>query len=166
MKKIYTLIFCTLSAMTLFSACTTADTKDTAKMPSVTAEEAVEKAEKAEKETPSASFPLFTDVARSKNSWVSPEFTAAPSNGQYIRYHHENKTEETIRMYLHRTDSGKDIIVSKIDVESYADIYATYGETDSGSGTYYIKIEAFPSGGQINGNVSVEQYQHNPDDAI
>lgn len=96
------------------------------------------------------------------NSAQTTKFTATSSNGNYIRFWYQNNASASARVYLIRTDSGKEVIVGTIEVSGNggqkADVY--YNSTAS-SGTYYILIEA-SDGGSISGNVSAAQYQVNP----
>lgn len=101
---------------------------------------------------------LFSDKTYSENGqWDSAQFTATSGNGNYIYYWHQNDTSEPVKVYLYRTDSGKDVLVSSMDVtDQNSNVYFAQ---DAGSGTYKIVVEAYVSGGLISGSIAVWQYK-------
>ena len=107
---------------------------------------------------------LFNDTAYARRNgvWTSVEFSAAPSNGNYIRYWHKNDTGEDVRVYLYRTDGRTTTRVSSMTVKANDQNRAVYYNSTAGSGTYKIVIEAYVSGGMINGDVSAAQYKTRP----
>lgn len=108
---------------------------------------------------------IFSNTAYSTNgSWSSEKFSATKDNGKYIRFWHDNTTGEKVAVYLYRVDSGKTKKVASMKIGAHSGKSAVYSDKDSGSGTYYIKIEAYESGGLIDGTVSVAQYDEYPTD--
>lgn len=106
---------------------------------------------------------LFDDTASSRNGqWTSSEFTATSSNGNYIRFWHRNDTNEKVKVYLYRTDSGRDLVVSTIYVDANDQNSKVYYDRNASSGTYKIVIEAYVSGGRVSGDVAAAQYKTNP----
>lgn len=106
---------------------------------------------------------LFKDVTYSRHGqWTSSKFTATPSNGNYIRFWHENDTGEAVRVYLYRTDSGENVLVSSMEVEENSQDSKVYYDETAGSGTYEIVVEAYVSGGLITGNIAVSQCKTDP----
>lgn len=109
---------------------------------------------------------IFTDTAYSTNGkWSSSEYSATSSNGDYIRYWHKNNTNEKVKVYLYRTDTKYNTnYVSMMTVNANdqgSKVY--YSPRSSSSGTYKITIEAYESGGEVNGDVSLAQYSTHPD---
>lgn len=107
---------------------------------------------------------LFDDYASSRNgTWTSSEFTATPSNGDFIRFWHENTTSESVKVYLYRLDTIFPTFPVKImEVPANSNKSMVFNGQNAGSGTYQIKIEAYVSGGSVAGDVSVAQYITNP----
>lgn len=111
---------------------------------------------------------LFDDYASSRNgTWTSSEFTATPSNGNYIRFWHDNTTDEAVRVYLYLADAkiGSvqiDFPVKMLEVPAHSNKSTVYNAPSAGSGRYFVKIEAYVSGGSVAGDVSVAQYTTNP----
>lgn len=96
------------------------------------------------------------------NSWRSTEFTASPSNGNYIRFAYTNYASESATVSLVRTDLSSEFTVRSMSVEGGGyDHRVCYGNTLS-QGTYYLYIEA-SDGGTISGNIAAAQYRTNPD---
>lgn len=109
------------------------------------------------------SISLFTDGTYSENGeWTSPEFTATSSNGNYIRYWHQNHTAEDVKVYLYRTDSGKSVLISSMQVPQNDQNAKVYYAENAGSGTYKIVVEAYVSGGLVSGSAVVSQYKTSP----
>lgn len=108
---------------------------------------------------------LFNDYASSRNgTWTSVEFTATPSNGDFIRFWHENTTDESVKVYLYRLDTMFPTFPVKIlEVPANSNKSMVFNGLNAGSGTYQIKIEAYVSGGSIAGDVSAAQYTTNPE---
>lgn len=101
---------------------------------------------------------LFKDMAYSRHGqWTSSKFTATSSNGNYIRYWHKNDTGEAVKVYLYRTDSGEEVLVSSMKIGDNSQDSKVYYDKTAGSGTYEIIVEAYVSGGLITGNVAVSQ---------
>ena len=97
------------------------------------------------------------------NSWRSTEFTASPSNGNYIRFAYTNYASESATVSLVRTDLSTEFTVRSMLVKGGGYDHETcYGNTLS-QGTYYLYIEATESGGTVSGNVAAAQYRTNPD---
>ena len=106
---------------------------------------------------------IFTNTASSDNGrWDSSEFSATASNGNYIRFWHDNTTDEDVKVYLYKTDSGTDVRVKSMTVPANSSLSEVYYSSKAGSGTYKIVIEATVSGGDINGAVNVAQYVTRP----
>ena len=106
---------------------------------------------------------LFEDEAYStKGTWTSVEFAAASSNGNYIRYWHQNNTNEEVKVYLYRTDKSTTTFVSSMTVEANDQNSKVYYNSTAGSGTYKIVVEAYVSGGTVDGDVAAAQYKTRP----
>lgn len=102
---------------------------------------------------------LFEDSIYSTNgTWTSPEFAAAPSNGNYIRYWFQNNTNEDVKVYLYRTDKSTSEYALMMIVGANDQNYTIYHNSTAGSGTYKIVVEAYTSGSIISGNVAAAQY--------
>ncbi len=89
--------------------------------------------------------------------WRSNPFGAAQGCGDTIRVDHENETDERVIVYLHRTDSGRDVLVEQLSVEGRTQDGMRYQAADADRGTYYLKISAIASGGAIRGSISAVQ---------
>ncbi len=106
---------------------------------------------------------LFEDSIYSTNgTWTSPEFAAASSNGNYIRYWFQNNTNEDVRVYFYRTDKSTSEYASMMIVSANDQNYAIYHNSTAGSGTYKIVVEAYTSGNIISGDVAAAQYISRP----
>lgn len=106
---------------------------------------------------------LFDDTASSRNGqWTSSEFTATPTSGNYIRIWHQNDTNEKVKVYLYRTESGRDKVALLIYVDANDQASGIYHSSDASSGTYKIVIEAYVSGGSVSGDVAAAQYRTDP----
>lgn len=108
---------------------------------------------------------IFTDTAYSTNGkWTSSEYSATSSNGNYIRYWHKNDTNEKVKVYLYRTDTEHNTnYVSMMTVNANGQGSKVFYTRTAGSGTYKITIEAYESGGGVNGDVALAQYTSHPD---
>lgn len=108
---------------------------------------------------------IFSDTAISTNStWTSPEHSVTSSNGNYIRYWHQNDTNEKVKVYLYRTDTEYHTnYVSMMTVNANDQGSKVFYTRTAGSGTYKITIEAYESGGGVNGDVALAQYTSHPD---
>ena len=105
---------------------------------------------------------LFPEQAVSgTNTWVSPMFTATAANGNYIRYWYRNDTNNTVIVYLHRTDSGNDAVVSQMTISGAGQAKKVYRNYNSGSGTYYLLVDTI-GGGAVSGRIAAAQYLSNP----
>ena len=89
--------------------------------------------------------------------WRSNPFGAAQGCGDTIRVDHENETDERVIVYLHRTDSGRDVLVEQLSVEGRTQDGMRYQAADADRGTYYLKISAIASVGAIRGSISAAQ---------
>lgn len=89
--------------------------------------------------------------------WRSNPFGAEKGRGDSIRFCYENRTDERVIVYLHRTDSGRDVLVGQMSVEGNAQEARVYDAGDADTGTYYLKISAIASGGPIRGDISAAQ---------
>lgn len=106
---------------------------------------------------------LFEDEAYStKGTWTSVEFAAASSNGNYIRYWHQNNTNQKVKVYLYRTDKSTTTFVSSMTVEANDQNSKVYYNSTAGSGNYKIVVEAYVSGGTVDGGVAAAQYKTRP----
>lgn len=106
---------------------------------------------------------LFDDTASSRNGgWTSYEFSATVSNGNYIRFWHQNNTGEKVKVYLYRTDKSTTSYVSMMEVEANDQNFKVYYNATAGSGTYKIVVEPYVSGGKVSGDVAAAQYKTNP----
>jgi hypothetical protein len=99
----------------------------------------------------------------SDSTWTSCDFTASLSNGNYIRFWHQNNTGEDVRVYLYRTDSGGERLVSSMTVSAHHQGSKVYYSGTAGSGTYRLVAEAHVSGGSISGSIAAAQCKVNPD---
>ena len=108
---------------------------------------------------------IFSDTAISTNGkWTSSEYSATSSNGNYIRYWHQNDTNEKVKVYLYRTDTKDNTnYVSMMTVNANDQGSKVFYTRTAGSGTYKITIEAYESGGGVNGDVALAQYTSRPD---
>ena len=113
----------------------------------------------------SSGISIFTDTAISTNgTWTSPEYSATSSNGNYIRYWHQNDTNEKVKVYLYRTDTKYNTnYVSMMTVNANDQSSKVFYTRTAGSGTYKITIEAYESGGDVNGDAALAQYTSHPD---
>lgn len=87
-------------------------------------------------------------------TWSSPDFAAASTNGRYLRIWHNNTTDEAVRVYL---CNGNDKFYKPVmEVAANSQNSQVYYAS---AGTYHIEIEAFESGGIVDGSVSAAQYK-------
>ena len=102
----------------------------------------------------------FSDTS---GSWKSYDFTAAPSNGNYIRIRFENTTDErvTVILYRYNTLLGR-LPVRIMNVSGNSDQSKVYHTSGTGSAAYYLAIEASESGGLIQGTIAAAQCAANP----
>lgn len=106
---------------------------------------------------------LFDDTAVSRNGgWTSCEFSATASDGNYIRFWHQNNTGEMVKVYLYRTDKSITSYVSMMYVEANDQNSKVYYSSTAGSGTYKIVVEPYVSGSKVSGDVAAAQYKTNP----
>lgn len=106
---------------------------------------------------------LFTDKAYSENGqWNSSQFTATSSNGNYIRFWHQNDTGEPVKVYLYRIFNGQSLLVSTMEVAKNDQNSQVYYNKNAGSGTYQIVVEPYKSGGLVSGSVAASQYKTRP----
>ena len=90
--------------------------------------------------------------------------TAISTNGNYIRYWHQNDTNEKVKVYLYRTDTKYNTnYVSMMTVNANDQSSKVFYTRTAGSGTYKITIEAYESGGDVNGDAALAQYTSHPD---
>ncbi len=109
-------------------------------------------------DAPAAADALYPARSISETAeWRSNPFGAAKGCGDSIRFRYENQTDERVIVYLHRTDSGRDVLVEQMSVEGKAQDERVYRATDADRGTYYLKISAIASGGAIRGSISAAQ---------
>ena len=102
-------------------------------------------------------------VSDTSGRWKSYDFTATPSNGNYIRIWFENTTDErvTVILYRYNTLLGR-LPVCIMNVSGNSGQSKVYHTSDAGSATYYLSIEASESGGLIQGTIAAAQYATNP----
>lgn len=106
---------------------------------------------------------LFDDTASSRNGgWTSYEFSATASNGNYIRFWHQNNAGEKVKVYLYRTDKSTTSYVSMMEVEANDQNSKVHYSSTAGSGTYKIVVEPYISGGKVSSDVAAAQYKTNP----
>jgi len=106
---------------------------------------------------------LYSSTCKdTSGQWNSSEFAAIPAYGSYIRYWHQNDTNEKVKVYLYRTDISTTKYVSMMYVEPHSQNSSVYFSLTSNSGTYKIVVEAFASGGDVNGSVAAAQYKTHP----
>ena len=109
-------------------------------------------------DAPAAEDALYPARSISETAeWRSNPFGAARGCGDSIRFRYENQTDERVIVYLHRTDSGRDVLVGQMSVEGNAQEARVYDAGDADAGTYYLKISAIASGGPIRGDISAAQ---------
>ena len=110
---------------------------------------------------------LFDDTASSRRGgWSSVEFTPTSSNGNYICFQHKNKTDQNVRVYLYRTDESSRNYVTMMCVDANDVNSEVYYSPTAGFGTYKVVIEAYVSGGEISGDVVVNQCKNAPADPL
>lgn len=110
---------------------------------------------------------LFDDTASSRRGgWSSVEFTPTSSNGNYICFQHKNKTDQNVRVYLYRTDESSRNYVTMMCVDANDVNSEVYYSPTAGFGTYKVVIEAYVSGGEISGDVVVNQCKKAPADPL
>ena len=110
---------------------------------------------------------LFDDTASSRRGgWSSVEFTPTSSNGNYICFQHKNKTDQNVRVYLYRTDESSRNYVTMMCVDANDVNSEVYYSPTAGFGTYHVVIEAYVSGGEISGDVVVNQCKNAPADPL
>lgn len=98
--------------------------------------------------------------------WSSVEFTPTSSNGNYICFQHKNKTDQNVRVYLYRTDESSRNYVTMMCVDANDVNSEVYYSPTAGFGTYKVVIEAYVSGGEISGDVVVNQCKNAPADPL
>ncbi len=102
---------------------------------------------------------LWGDEVLGTGTWNSPDFSANPNNGSYIRYYFLNESPGYCTVYLMRTDRpGGDVMVAEMIVEAESDDWNYYYASTAGEGDYYIKVEATEMGGRIEGYAVAAQY--------
>lgn len=105
----------------------------------------------------------ITEIA---DYWSSVEFTPTSSNGNYICFQHKNKTDQNVRVYLYRTDESSRNYVTMMCVDANDVNSEVYYSPTAGFGTYKVVIEAYVSGGEISGDVVVNQCKNAPADPL
>lgn len=110
---------------------------------------------------------IMDDTASSRRGgWSSVEFTPTSSNGNYICFQHKNKTDQNVRVYLYRTDESSRNYVTMMCVDANDVNSEVYYSPTAGFGTYKVVIEAYVSGGEISGDVVVNQCKNAPADPL